>query len=226
MNNNSYSTKQLLFLSKITKDGPIFVKKLGKCWVRTVGYLQGYGPSRQAYKLFIGEIPKNLDVCHHCDNPKCVRPSHLFIGTRKDNMQDCIKKGRHKSITNPDSVPKGDKHFAITRPELLARGGRHGSRTKPENLARGDKNGSRTHPEKLVRGDLHHHRIDSEPVRGENNGMAQLTEQQVIQIKKQFKRYINCRNPSNATELSVKYSVSKAIILYIGNGKTWRHVKC
>lgn len=51
---------------------------------------------RAAWALKNGVIPKGLDVCHHCDNPACVRPSHLFIGTVTDNMLDCSKKGRHK----------------------------------------------------------------------------------------------------------------------------------
>lgn len=49
---------------------------------------------RVAYELENGPIPPGLYACHHCDNPSCVRPSHIFIGTAKDNTQDAARKGR------------------------------------------------------------------------------------------------------------------------------------
>lgn len=62
--------------------GQIFYK--GKCQTA----------HRVSWQLHKGEIPPNLGVLHHCDTPACVNPSHLFLGTVKDNMQDCVKKGR------------------------------------------------------------------------------------------------------------------------------------
>lgn len=49
---------------------------------------------RLSYLLFIGEIPKDLHVLHRCDNPKCINPNHLFLGTDLDNSNDKISKGR------------------------------------------------------------------------------------------------------------------------------------
>ena len=49
---------------------------------------------RVSYMFYVGEIPKNLLVRHKCDNPRCVNPMHLEVGTHFDNIHDCIQRGR------------------------------------------------------------------------------------------------------------------------------------
>ena len=65
---------------------------------------QGYGITmaggrletapRLTWQFFFGDIPKGQSVLHRCDNPSCVNPYHLFLGTQQDNIQDSYKKGR------------------------------------------------------------------------------------------------------------------------------------
>ncbi len=50
-----------------------------------------------SWEIAYGPVPKQMKVCHKCDNPRCVRPSHLFLGTQKDNIHDAIAKGRLKN---------------------------------------------------------------------------------------------------------------------------------
>lgn len=62
---------------------------------------------RYAYEQWVGPIPTGLLVCHRCDNPICVNPEHLFIGTGSDNKQDEISKGRNnppRGTRNPRAV--------------------------------------------------------------------------------------------------------------------------
>lgn len=51
---------------------------------------------RVAYQTFVGPIPKGMWVLHKCDNPSCINPDHLFLGTRQDNVDDRERKGRNK----------------------------------------------------------------------------------------------------------------------------------
>lgn len=79
-----------------------FVKSDG-CWVwigaTNSGGYGSYGKRnahRASYELYNGPIPDGAHVCHSCDNRLCVRPDHLWLGTSKQNMQDCKNKGRMK----------------------------------------------------------------------------------------------------------------------------------
>lgn len=65
---------------------------------------------RISWELNRGPIPTGMQVLHTCDNPPCVRPDHLFLGTQKDNMQDMISKGRNAPQRDPTRHARGEQH--------------------------------------------------------------------------------------------------------------------
>lgn len=81
--------------------GKVDISSHDGCWLWTAhcnkggyGKIDGKIASRVSWELTNGAIPEGLDVCHHCDNPKCVNPTHLFLGTASDNLKDSVLKGR------------------------------------------------------------------------------------------------------------------------------------
>lgn len=84
-----------------------------------------YYAHRVSWEIANGNITDGLLVCHRCDNPPCVRPDHLFLGTSKDNQQDMAAKGRHFSVTHPDWVARGERHGSQTKPERVSHGETH-----------------------------------------------------------------------------------------------------
>lgn len=102
------------FWSKVDKNGPIHPVLGTRCWLfmgsRTkLGYgsthFMGKPSSAQGIAWFLtyGTWIKNR-ACHHCDNPPCCNPEHIFDGTPKENTRDAMKKGRLKSVNGEQNV--------------------------------------------------------------------------------------------------------------------------
>ena len=107
------------FQARVDHNGPIpaHMPHLGPCWLWTAARTKaGYGligkgsrlhyAHRLAWEWHHGKEPGRLRVLHQCDNPACVRPSHLFIGTQGDNVADMLAKGRQASKLSADQVRK------------------------------------------------------------------------------------------------------------------------
>jgi hypothetical protein len=104
------------------------VNKSDGCWEwQGALFDRGYGvfqvqrrtvrAHRLAYMMAKGPIAPGLFVCHMCDNPRCVRPEHLFLGTPQENTDDMVFKGRAR-YTGPKNPPRREEHHKAKLDEL------------------------------------------------------------------------------------------------------------
>lgn len=115
------------------------VDRNGDCWVWrlsttryghgrfTLGFNVGIPAHRFSWYLTHGPIPDGLWVLHRCDNPPCVRPDHLFLGTHQDNVDDMVAKGRNAPLPVrrglENSKTKVTPEIVVAIREEYARGG-------------------------------------------------------------------------------------------------------
>lgn len=194
------------------------VDTAGECWPWTGARTEhGYGllglvgftrkAHRISYFIHTGDLPEGMHVLHNCpggDNPACVNPAHLWLGTQADNLRDMSKKGRG---------PTGDRNGTRTHPERVQRGGEHWSRRMPERRATGERHGSRTHPESRPRGDAHPSRRHPERLpRGESHKNSKLTDARLSELRQR----IDAGEP--ARSLAAEFGISAGLVYAIRKG--------
>lgn len=101
---------------------------------------------RFAYEYYKGEIPDGLWVLHHCDNPRCVNPHHLYVGDAQDNADDRVER---------DRTATGDANASRLYPEKRVRGREHWWAKGNEHYPAGEKNGRAKITEDQVRKIVH-----------------------------------------------------------------------
>lgn len=197
-----------------------FVEKTESCWIwigtqARLGYgrfLRSYA-HRFSYELHFGKIPDDKVVCHKCDNPSCIRPDHLFLGTMKENTQDMLRKRRHQH---------GEKHahHILTEKQAIEIKKKWSEGAFGADLAKEYGVHIATISD-LINGRTWTH-LPIMPLlipRPVPRKKMSLTEEQVKQIRK-----IYVEEKTSYSKLAKKYDVSKSVIRDVIIRNTWKNL--
>lgn len=173
---------------------------------------------RFVWEFYNGSIPDDLFVCHHCDNPPCVRLDHLFLGTAKDNTQDAVRKRRLASGTNGRNASAKLNPVAVSVMRYLRKRG-----VSTKRLANAHRVSIHS-VNAAIRGENYADVTIVPPVRrshhkprGTEHWRAKLTEGDVRTIRK-------LRGTASTKELGKRFGVGHATISKIHTGMSWKHL--
>ena len=201
-----------------------------ECWPWTAGSTQrGYGvlyargsrdshwlAHRYSYTLHNGAIPPGLCVCHSCDNPPCVNPAHLWVGTRRQNSQDMIDKGRNVL----PAISEGERsHFARLRRKQVIEIRRRAEAGETNSALAREFGVTRRTVDRVVNGQTWKHLPGAPdpslrhrgPRLGQANRNAKLSDDQVLEV---FRRAVA---GEQYAELAYEFGVSKSLVWMIAN---------
>lgn len=191
-------------------------------WQRRVN-IGGYGmfdlrehavaAHRVSYFMFNKVDPENLCVCHKCDNPKCVRPSHLFLGTDKDNVHDMHKKGRFSKRSG-----EANNHSVLKESQVIEIKNRYNSEDiSVRQLA--DFYGVSTGAIHLVISNTNWKGVGGFCVNKNIVNGNKLTSKKVLKIREDYYDKVY-----SVEELAELYKVTTTTIYHITSYSTWKNV--
>jgi hypothetical protein len=126
-NHNAYETnfrKKFWNQTKKNKNGCVEWTGMHREGYGRINYKRKtYGCTRLVWEWEKGKIPENKIICHSCDNPACVNINHLFLGTKADNMMDCVKKGRKLGLLGEKSPRARLKDEQVIKIKKLIKSG-------------------------------------------------------------------------------------------------------
>lgn len=173
-----------------------------------VGYQKKtYLAHRLSYLAQFGELPQEKMVCHSCDNPSCIKPEHLFLGTNDDNMLDMLGKGRQQKRRGEDHSQarlSNEQVLAIRMDDRIYRLIAEDYGISMPTIA--------NIKAKRIWKNLESEVVSIGYAKGERSGSARLTTAQVIEIKADTRTH---------QQIADHYGVARTTIGAIKRGKNW-----